>query len=165
MSDASSTTTPAATETKAPGEFHLARTFAAPRERVFAAFTEVEHLLNWWGPRDYPATGFESDPRPGGVYNMHMTGPGGEPAIADGAYEEVDPPSRLVTIANVRHEGRVIYQTRATVELTEFDGYTRVTVDSQVLVNEGFPGASGAYEGWSQQFDKLAEYLAVRASR
>ena len=33
---------------------NITRTFAAPRDQVYAAWTEPEHLKQWWAPKAYP---------------------------------------------------------------------------------------------------------------
>jgi len=137
----------------------MSRTFAAPRELIFEAFTQEQHLLKWWGPRDYPVAEFSSDPRPGGAFNMCMVGPNGEQARAMGEYEELTPPERIVTRTWIEHEGRKIYESRCTVTLKEHAGYTRLVVQTEVLFDDNFPGAAGAEEGWGQTLDKLGEYL------
>lgn len=142
------------------GEFDLARTFAAPRELVFEALTNAEHLLNWWGPRDFPAATFESVPEVGGAFNFVMVGPGGVEAPASGSYAEVTPPERIVLDQQVPHpDGSVWLRSRVTIELQELDGYTRMILMHRIVENHDFPGVAGAFEGWSQQFDKLGEYL------
>ncbi len=47
----------------------LQRVFDAPRELVFKAFTQAEHLKHWWGPRGWEITVCEVDFRPGGKWH------------------------------------------------------------------------------------------------
>ena len=42
---------------------NITRTFAAPREKVYAAWTEPEHLKQWWGPEGVTAPVVEIDLR------------------------------------------------------------------------------------------------------
>ncbi|MET3293084.1 SRPBCC domain-containing protein [Brevibacillus fluminis] len=59
--------------TKVDGqELILERVFSAPRELVFKAFSEAEHLKNWWGPRGWTLTVCNIDFRPGGVWHYCM---------------------------------------------------------------------------------------------
>ena len=37
-------------------EIHIVREFAAPRDRVFAVFTDPELIPEWWGPRGTTTT-------------------------------------------------------------------------------------------------------------
>jgi len=52
-------------------EIVLTRTFDAPRERVFQAFTDPEQVGQWWGPRGFTTTTHEIDVRPGGGLALH----------------------------------------------------------------------------------------------
>ena len=44
----------------------IERTFAAPREKVFQAWTDPQALKQWWGPDGYATPSVEIDLRPGG---------------------------------------------------------------------------------------------------
>lgn len=50
----------------------LERVFNAPRELVFQAFSEAEHLKQWWGPRGWSIPVCNVDFRPGGVWHYCM---------------------------------------------------------------------------------------------
>ena len=58
-------------------EIVLTRLLDAPRELVWRAFTEPEHLLKWWGPDGFTNTFHEFDLRPGGVWRFVMHAPNG----------------------------------------------------------------------------------------
>ncbi|MGH9336887.1 MAG: SRPBCC domain-containing protein, partial [Vicinamibacteria bacterium] len=49
-------------------EIVLTRTFAAPRETVFAALTQAEHLVRWMKPTDIALVACEVDLRAGGTF-------------------------------------------------------------------------------------------------
>ena len=49
----------------------------APRDLVFEAWSDVEHLKHWWGPNGFTTTTSEFDFRPGGVWRFVMHGPDG----------------------------------------------------------------------------------------
>ena len=51
------------------------RTVNAPRELVYAAWTDPEHLKHWWGPAGFTNTFTDFDLRPGGKWNFIMHGP------------------------------------------------------------------------------------------
>ncbi|HEY8546032.1 MAG TPA: SRPBCC domain-containing protein [Acidimicrobiales bacterium] len=55
-------------------ELHLSRTFAAPRELVFAAFVEPALLARWFGPEGWSVDpeSIDIDPRPGGNYHLTL---------------------------------------------------------------------------------------------
>ena len=43
----------------------LSRSFAAPRERVFRAFTAPAQMVKWWGPKDWTVPACTMDARAG----------------------------------------------------------------------------------------------------
>jgi hypothetical protein len=51
------------------------RTVNATVDKVFRAWTEPEHLKNWWGPKGFTNTFNEYDLRPGGTWKFIMHGP------------------------------------------------------------------------------------------
>jgi uncharacterized protein YndB with AHSA1/START domain len=50
-------------------EFVITRTFDAPRDLVWRAFTEAEHLKHWWGPKGFKMLSCKLDLRPGGIFH------------------------------------------------------------------------------------------------
>lgn len=55
----------------------LERTLDAPVELVWAAYTDPEHLKQWFAPKPYQITECELDLRPGGIFRIRMVGPDG----------------------------------------------------------------------------------------
>lgn len=76
-------------------EIEIVRTFAAPRELVWRAFTDPTLLLKWSGLPEYPMTVCEMDLRPNGKFRWSFAGEGVEFTTA-GVIHEVDKPRRLV---------------------------------------------------------------------
>jgi hypothetical protein len=54
-------------------EIVITRTIDAPRELVFAAFTEVSHLSRWWGPDGFTTTTRAFAFREGGAWDFVIT--------------------------------------------------------------------------------------------
>jgi uncharacterized protein YndB with AHSA1/START domain len=75
----------------------ITREIAAPARLVFQCYSQREHLLQWFGPKDYPLTRCEVDFRVGGKFEMAMTGPSGEqnPPFG-GTYREIVPDRKIV---------------------------------------------------------------------
>jgi hypothetical protein len=69
-----------------PAFVRLVEVFDAPRERVFAAWTEEEQLKRWWGPGRFVTTRADVDLRPGGRYELVLE-PG--PMQLAGEFREV----------------------------------------------------------------------------
>lgn len=136
----------------------LRRTFAAPRERVFRAWTTPEEMKRWTGPGDYTTPLAEVDLRPGGQYRIHMRAPDGTLRRLTGVYRAVDAPTRLVY--TWRWEDDPAFpDTLVTVEFVERGAATEV-----VLTHEAFPNAAARQRhavGWTGCFDKLAHVLAA----
>ena len=58
-------------------EVTLTRLIDAPRALVWAAWTEPEHMAQWWGPHHFTNPRCEFDARPGGAIHIDMRGPDG----------------------------------------------------------------------------------------
>ncbi len=61
------------------GEYDLVleRNINAPRDLVWKAWTNPEHLKRWFAPRPYEITEIDMDLRPGGIFRIRMVGPDG----------------------------------------------------------------------------------------
>ena len=55
----------------------LERTLDAPIDLVWKAYTDPEHLKQWFAPRPYQISECELDLTPGGIFRIRMTGPDG----------------------------------------------------------------------------------------
>ena len=144
-------------------EIMLARVFDAPRELVWQAWTELEHLERWWGPNGFMTTTHEIDVRPGGVWRFIMHGPDGMDYKNRIVFREVVPPGRLVYTHDDDGEG-ASGAFLTTVTFVDVSGKTGVTMRSQFAskaerdrVVEEF----GAIEGGKQTLARLAEYLST----
>jgi uncharacterized protein YndB with AHSA1/START domain len=76
-------------------EVVFSRTFEAPRELVFKAWTEPAYLERWWGPAGFSTAGCTVDARPGGGFSLVMIAPSGLELPVAGRFEEVAPPERI----------------------------------------------------------------------
>jgi uncharacterized protein YndB with AHSA1/START domain len=71
------------------------RVLPAPREEVFAAFTDPEQLARWWGPEGFSVPSLRFEPRAGESYRIEMQPPDGDPFSLTGEFRRVEPPARL----------------------------------------------------------------------
>jgi len=55
----------------------LERTIDAPVDLVWAAYTNPEHLKQWFAPKPYQITECDLDLKPGGIFRIRMQGPDG----------------------------------------------------------------------------------------
>src|SRR5277367_1860926 len=77
-------------------EILITRTFDAPRELVWQAMTDPQHVIHWWGPRGFSTTIEEMDVRPGGVWKHVMRGPDGVNYPNKSVFQEIVKPERIV---------------------------------------------------------------------
>ena len=98
-------------------EIVSSRIFNAPIELAFAAWTEPDHLKNWWGPAGFTNTFHEFDLRPGGRWRFTMHGPEQGNYQNDVEFLVIECPTR---IAWKRHS-KPLFQVVATFEAVEAD--------------------------------------------
>ena len=135
----------------------MSRTFAAPRDLVFAAHTEAEHLRHWWG-RGNPLD-VEIDFTVGGKWRFVEHADGTQHAFR-GEYREIDPPNGYTcTFEYEPMAGHVLVER---YEFTEQDGRTTVTCRSTFDSREDRDGMleSGMEQGAEQSYRALDAYLA-----
>ena len=138
-------------------EIQLVRTFAAPRDLVWRAFTDPKLLPQWYGPTEPPMTLCEMDVRPNGRFRWAW----GTAFETGGIFHQVEKPRLLVM------ESREPDPTPEIRSHTfdEKDGRTtvtiRITTASAALRDELL--ASGAIEGMEPTFARLDAFLAGRA--
>ena len=141
----------------------ISRTFEAPLEALWKAWTEPDHFMKWYGPIGFTAPTCEIDLRVGGRHLWSMRSPDGRQMYFTGVYKEVVPMERLVftdsmsdaegKLMSPEMEGPGMHVTMdVTVTFAHADGKTTVTV-SHV-------GEEHARIGWEQAFDKVAAMLA-----
>jgi uncharacterized protein YndB with AHSA1/START domain len=156
--------------------FVISRTFDAPRERVWQAWTEREHLLNWFGPKGFIRSTAKLDFRPGGTFLYSMRTPDGKEMWGKFVYREIEAPERLLWVNSfsdadggiTRHPFSPAWPLAMLSEATFVDqgGKTMVTIkwlplDATNEERRAFEAArDGMSQGWSGTFEQLAEYLA-----
>ena len=151
-------------------EMTLVRTFDAPRELVFNAWTDEQLLAKWWGPHGFTTPVSELDSRPGGKIHVVMEDAAGlirkgSRYPMTGTFEEIDAPKRLVYTSSAIMDGKPIIESHNTVTFEVVDGKTKVTL--YVAVTKAAPEAeaplAGMEIGWSQSLEKLADLVRTEA--
>ena len=135
------------------------RTFAAPRERVFRAWTDAALLRRWLAPSPCVVVEAEADARVGGTYRIVVQSPDGVRHTTTGEYREVDPPVRLVkTWVYEGPHHPVPYPTLVTVDFRETeDGGTELKIRQDGLLTLVDRGGNG--EGWRLCLENLERVL------
>ena len=141
------------------------RVFDAPRELVWEAMTNPEHIKRWYGPRDTQIVSCEVDLRPGGRFRYVMLGREGYEVAFSGTYREVVRPERVVN--TWCFEPMPEHEALETATWDEEDGRTTVRMSIVFPTPEEFAGwaGSGAFGGWSETLDRLAEVVAELQAR
>lgn len=162
------------------GELVITRVFDAPRDLVWKAWTEVERLARWWGPKGATWVSATLDLRPGGAFHYCMRSPDGFDMWGKFVYREVAPPERLVfTTAFSDAQGNTVrapfsadwpLQILNTLTFAEQDGKTAVTLrggpyeateTERRMFEENAPSLQQGFKG---TFEQLDEYLSSAMS-
>ena len=145
-------------------EIMVTRDFNAPREMVWDAMTQPEHLRRWMlGPPGWTMTACEDDPRVGGKYRIAWRGPEGEDLAMSGTYREVKHPSRIVRTESFSMAGEPQPgETVGTFELTGRGDVTSLTITLVYPSKAARDGMinSGMEHGMAASYQRLDELLA-----
>ena len=148
------------TKTQAAPRLVIRRRFAAPRARVYAAWTQPEQMRQWAGPGSFTVPEMESDLRVGGAYRMTMQKPGGERMAVGGVYREVTEPERISYTWRWEEDSPAEeVDTLVTVEFRDLGDETElVLTHEQFASDESRANHEG---GWDASLDNLAQFLAA----
>ena len=149
-------------------ELVFTRVFDAPRELVWKAWTEPEHVSQWWGPRGFSTTIHDMDLRPGGIWRQTMHGPDGTNYPSKHVFIEVVKHERISYTLTGGKEGDPVHQLEQTWTFEAQGNKTKLTL--RML----FPSAEameqivktyGAVEGAKQTLDRLGEHLPTMSEK
>jgi uncharacterized protein YndB with AHSA1/START domain len=141
-------------------ELTLTRLIDAPRDLVFRAWTEPEHLMQWSAPHGFTVTHAEGELKPGGKWRSCMRSPDGQDLWLGGAYREIVPPERLV-FTHAWDGDEPDHETVVTVTLEDVGGKTRLTLHQAAFAS--MADRDGHEGGWSETLDRLATYATSLA--
>jgi uncharacterized protein YndB with AHSA1/START domain len=143
-------------------EIIITRTFDAPRELIWEAWTNPIHITKWWGPVGFSTTIEVMDVRPGGEWKHVMHGPDGKNYPNHSVFTEVVKPELIRYRHGGKIEGGPAIQFEMTWTFVEKDGKTTVTIhqvyptaEMRNMVAKEF----GAIEGGKQTLGRLGELL------
>lgn len=142
-------------------EIHIERVFNAPRERVFALYTDPQLIPEWWGPRGTTAIVDRMDARSGGSWRFVIADADGNESTAfHGSYREVTPPERVVQ--TFEWEGMPGHVSVETAVFEDLGDRTKVTTTSVFHTTEERDGMlqSGMEHGLNETYERLDELLA-----
>jgi uncharacterized protein YndB with AHSA1/START domain len=144
------------------GDLTFERTFDAPRDKVWKAFTDPEIVPHWWGKHGTTTIVEEMDVRPGGKWRYVSRAADREEVVFYGEYLEVDPPQGLKWTFMFDVEGVGPMGGPETYIFEEVDGKTKVTSTGHMGSVEVLEGAlsTGMVPGALETWDRLAALLA-----
>jgi uncharacterized protein YndB with AHSA1/START domain len=135
----------------------IVRRIKASPAKVWAAITQPDQMIQWWGPDAGPTLHADVDVRPGGRFSVVFRLLNGEEHNPTGIYREVIPERKLVFTWDL--PGAREPETLVTFLLRPIDGGTELTLLHEHLPDEA---ARDSHEqGWNGLLDKLPLFLGV----
>lgn len=142
-----------------PNEIALTRTYDAPVEIVWDAWTDPAQVAKWWGPRGFTLTTHSKELRPGGIWHYTMHGPDGTDYINKTLYHEVEEHKKLVYDHGGNDEQAPLFHVtvhfipdgdKTTMEMTMALATAEDAANTRKFIKEA---------GGNSTWDRLAEYL------
>jgi uncharacterized protein YndB with AHSA1/START domain len=153
------------------GEVHITREFDAPRELVFKAWTDAEHMTRWYAPHGCSITFRACEFRVGGAIHSCIKTPDGHNCWCKGVYRNIVASERIeYTMAVADANGNSLTPIEAGMD-PDWPAETLVTVTFEPrgakgektlltlhqTVSETLAKKTGAHPSWLQMLDRLAE--------
>jgi len=153
------------TEAK-PLKLELSRTFNAPRELVFQAWTEADQFKQWFGAAACGGATLQTvklDVRVGGKYRIQVRQADGEYYTTVGVYREVQPPERLVFTWQFEKDGagEEFGEVEPPEMLVTLEFKARGHQTELILTHEKFASPESRdrhLQGWTRCLDSLGKF-------
>ena len=132
----------------------IIRTFEAPVEKVFQAWTDPAKMVKWMGPGTIYCKDVQIALKVGGQYRIHMFSEEDGDHIAIGEYQEIVPNQKLVFTWS--WESGTVTGSLVTIEFESQGESTQIT-----LLHEDFPTKESAErhnQEWNGCLDKLEKF-------
>jgi uncharacterized protein YndB with AHSA1/START domain len=149
-----------------PGEREIVaeRVFDAPRDQVWAAYTDPELISEWWGPHGTTTRVDRMEVEAGGAWRFVIRNSDGSETGFRGTYREVTPPERIVQ--TFEWEGMPGHVSVDTATFEDLGDQTKVVSHSIFHTAEERDGmlGSGMEGGMNETFERLDELLARQSA-
>jgi uncharacterized protein YndB with AHSA1/START domain len=137
----------------------IKRFINAPRDQVYAAWTDPAQLRQWFGPEKVQTRSLIADARVGGKFRWDLTNSEGEKMTCLGEYRELQPGKKIVfTWQWDDDEDWENHTSVVTVELSDRDSGTELRLIHEQLPNE--QSRDGHTGGWNSALDKLEKFFS-----
>jgi uncharacterized protein YndB with AHSA1/START domain len=138
----------------------IKRFINAPRDRVYAAWTDPVQLKEWWGPKEVRTLKIVADTRVGGKYRWDLVNQEGEQMSVFGEYLELIPGRRVVfTWKWDDDENWEKFTSQVSVDFSDRDGGTELRLTHVQLPSE--ESRDRHSYGWNSVLDRFEEYMAA----
>lgn len=136
----------------------LKRTFNAPIQLVWEAWTQSKHIAQWWSPKGIETKVIEHNFEVGGKWLYSMPMPNGQEFLAEGEYLEIVEHEKIISLANFKPmtegvEIQALFQ--ANGNKTDFTFNVVHPTEEYRIQQEKM----GIMNGWGSVFDRLGELL------
>lgn len=148
----------------------IERTFDAPVETVWDAFTTPEILATWWSPAGMTNSFISAEVRTGGEFRYCFRSSDGKEFWGNGIYVTIRPPTFLSYIDNFTDEngkpvppshygipGDELTQSLVEITLTRDGARTHLTISAENPFDDTM--TEPMTQGWNSMFDKLRDKL------
>ena len=140
-------------------KLEIKRIINAPRDRVYAAWTDSAQLKQWFGPENVQTRDLVADARVGGEFRWDLVDSEGEKMTMRGEFRELQPGKKIVF--TWQWEDDEVWENHVsvvTVELSDRDGGTELRLIHEQLPNE--QSRDGHNGGWNSALDKLEKFFS-----
>jgi uncharacterized protein YndB with AHSA1/START domain len=157
--------------------FVISRHLKAPRQLVWDAYSQAEHLLHWFGPKGVRMSHSVMDFRVGGTFHYSQALEGGGALWGLWLFREIQAPVTIVLMQHfsdehggvARNPWNASWPLRilSTTTFSEQDGGTLLTIQwepyeaSEPEEATFLSGHASMNPGWSSVLDRLEEYLSL----
>lgn len=141
----------------------ISRTFDAPIQAVWDAWTTPEQFMQWFMPAPYSIPSCELDVRVGGELRIDTKSPEGDIMPVIGTYTVVEEPTELAYLSSpLDKDGNKLFEVQQTVTLSETDGKTNLHILAEVISagETADQFLQGMEPGLNQAFDQLASVIS-----
>jgi uncharacterized protein YndB with AHSA1/START domain len=146
-------------------EVRITRVFDAPRERVFAAWTEAPRLAQWFAPGGFSVIACEAGPDAGSAFRICLRSGEGRDYWVRGTYREIERPARLVIACTAEDEhGKPRLEELIEVTLTALRGKTtlRLRASTRAVGADAAASLGGMPEMWARAIDRLNSHVVPK---
>lgn len=139
--------------------FVIERTYDAPPDRVFAAWSEQAAKARWFGPPEKPKGSYSLDFKVGGREHLAIAVPDGPQYSFDAIYQDIVDGQRIVYTYDMHRDEDRISVSVATVEIEGAGAATKLTLTEQGVFLDGLDDPAEREHGTNVLMDVLGQRL------